>query len=215
MIKQSYAHGNKITDKNTKSILHPHLRAIPRQPQVQFIGHGTVYDHEGLAESKLQHPSHKTFHKTRVSDEDEAKGFTRFYRWHQDAALYGDLAPPRVTSLYGIGVPKGPTQICRYDDGTGDELRVPLGATAFVSGKNMFDALGPEMKSLAVRTKVKFAPHCFVWMAPAHAHSTGLGMETEGLEVPMNELPPWEEEKTQILPVVSAHSCTNHPHLIV
>jgi len=48
---------------------------------------------------------------------------------HIDAALY-DLSPPKVTSLYAVSVPKGEPQICRYDDGTGDELKVPLGGTA-------------------------------------------------------------------------------------
>ncbi|KAF7974886.1 hypothetical protein HWV62_11025 [Athelia sp. TMB] len=209
---ESYGHGNK-KDSGIKSILHPHLTAIPRQPQVQLIGHGLVRDHEGLSESHLQHPSHKTFHKTRVSDEDEAKGYTRFYRWHQDAALYGDLAPPKVTALYGIGVPQGPRQTCRYDDGTGEELSVPLGTTAFVSGKNMFEALTPTLKSVAVRSRVKYAPHCFVWMAPAHAHSTGLGMETEGLELPMNELPPWEEAKMQTLPALWKNAVTGNLHV--
>jgi xanthine dioxygenase len=183
--------------------LHPDLKTIPRQPQVQLIGNGTVYNHEGLTEAALKHPSHTTFHKTRVSDEDEAKGITRFYRWHQDAALY-ELAPPKVTALYGISVPQGPHQTCRYDDETGDELSVPLGTTAFVSGTTMFEILPSELKSLAVRSKVKFAPHCFVWMAPAKAHSTGLKLETEGLELPWSELPPWEESKIVILPVVSA-----------
>lgn len=162
-----------------------------------------VYDHEGLAEAKLKHPSHTTFHKTRISSEDEAKGFTRFYRWHIDAALY-DLSPPKVTTLYGITVPDGAPQICRYDDGTGDELPVPLGTTAFVSGKTMFDILPSELKSLAVRTRVKYAPHPYVWMAPSHAMSTGLGIESEGLELPLYELPPWEESRQKILPIVSS-----------
>jgi hypothetical protein len=48
---------------------------------------------------------------------------------HIDAALYG-LAPPKVTTLYAVSVPKGKEQVCRYDDGTGDELKVPLGGTA-------------------------------------------------------------------------------------
>lgn len=48
---------------------------------------------------------------------------------HIDAALY-DLNPPKATTLYALSVPSGPTQICRYDDGTGDELPVPLGTTA-------------------------------------------------------------------------------------
>ena len=172
-------------------------------PQVQLIGNGTVYNHEGLAEAKLKHPSHTTFHKTRVSEEDEAKGVTRFYRWHIDAALY-DLSPPKVTTLYGITVPKGNKQICRYDDGTGDELEVPLGTTAFVSGKTMFEILPAELKSLAVRSRVKYAPHPYVWMTPAHAKSTGLGIETEGLEEPWDQLPAWDESKIKIFPLVRA-----------
>jgi hypothetical protein len=30
---------------------------------------------------------------------------------------------------YAVSVPKGEPQTCRYDDGTGDELKVPLGGT--------------------------------------------------------------------------------------
>lgn len=48
---------------------------------------------------------------------------------HIDAALY-DLDPPKVTTLYGLKVPQGETQTVRYDDGTGDELKVPLGTTS-------------------------------------------------------------------------------------
>ena len=185
-------------------------------PQVQLIGNGTVYNHEGLAEAMLKHPSHTTFHKTRVSEEDTAHGYTRFYRWHIDAALY-DLSPPKVTTLYGITVPQGDPQVVRYDDETGDELKVPLGTTAFVCGKTMFEILPPDLKSLAVRSKVKYAPHPYVWMAPARANSTGLGIETEGLELPLDELPPWEEARRKTLPLVrmqtslrmadDAHSC--------
>lgn len=198
---ESYGHGNNKTGSEKKSILHPDLKTIPRVPQVQLIGNGTVYNHEGLAEAKLKHPSHTTFHKTRVSPEDEAKGYTRFYRWHIDAALY-DLSPPKVTTLYGVTVPQGPHQTVRYDDGTGDELEVPLGTTAFVDGKNMFDILPPELKSVAVRTRVRYAPHPYVWMAPAHALPTGLGIMAEGLEMSYDELPPWEESKVKVLPMV-------------
>jgi hypothetical protein len=170
-------------------------------PQVQLIGNGTVYDHEGLAEAKLKHPSHTTFHKTSVSPEDAAAGATRFYRWHIDAALY-DLSPPRVTTLYALRVPRGPPQVCRYDDGTGDALPVPLGTTAFVAGKTMWTLLPPELKSVAVRARVRYAPHPYVWMGPAHAKSTGLGLECEGLEMELGALPPWEEAKRKTLPVV-------------
>ena len=179
-----------------------------------------MYDHEGLAEAKLKHPSHTTFHKTRVSEEDEAKGYTRYYRWHIDAALY-DLSPPKVTTLYGVTVPAGPHQTVRYDDGTGDELEVPLGTTAFVDGKTMFDILPPQLKSLAVRTKVKYSPHPYVWMAPAHALPTGLGILSEGLEMSNDELPEWEASKVKVLPMVRLHPVSfnsppkvEHSHLI-
>jgi xanthine dioxygenase len=213
---EQYGHGNNKTEGTKKSILHPDLKTIPRVPQVQLIGNGTVYDHEGLAEAKLKHPSHTTFHKTRVSLKDEAHGATRFYRWHIDAALYG-LSPPRVTTLYGLRVPAGTHQVCRYDDGSGDELPVPLGTTAFVSGRTMFEILPPELKSLAVRARVRYAPHPYVWMAPASAMPTGLGIETEGLELPLDELPPWEEEKVKIFPVVRAPAallCTMCSYLL-
>jgi hypothetical protein len=115
------------------------------------------------------------------------------------------LSPPKVTTLYGITVPDGARQTCKYDDGTGDELDVPLGTTAFVSGKTMFDILPAELKSLAVRSKVKYSPHPYVWMAPARAMETGLGIESEGLELPLDQLPEWEESKRKILPVVRLH----------
>ncbi|KAJ3722646.1 hypothetical protein C8R42DRAFT_721003 [Lentinula raphanica] len=49
--------------------------------------------------------------------------------------------------------PKVNIQICRYADGTVDELEVPRGTTAFVRGKTLFDIL-PK-----VRSKVRYAPH--------------------------------------------------------
>lgn len=83
------------------------MTSLPNTPQVQIIGHGVVHDHEAIEEISLKHGRHPEFHKTRILEEDEAKGFTRFFRWHMDAALY-DLAPPKVTALYGLKVPKGP-----------------------------------------------------------------------------------------------------------
>ena len=41
-----------------------------------------------------------------------------------------DVSRPKVTTLYGLKVPGGEPQTIRYDDGTGDELKVPLGTTA-------------------------------------------------------------------------------------
>jgi len=211
---ESYGHGNNKTQTTVKSILHPDLKTIPRVPQVQLIGNGTVYNYEGLESATLRHPSHTTFHKTAVSPADEAAGVTRFYRWHIDAALY-ELSPPKVTTLYAIQVPQGPPQTCRYDDGTGDELPVPLGTTAFVSGKTMFDMLPRELQSVAVRARIRYAPHPYVWMAPAAAHSTGLAIESEGKELPLSELPPWSEDKVKVFPVTWKNPVTGALHFQV
>ncbi|EGG07641.1 uncharacterized protein MELLADRAFT_71644 [Melampsora larici-populina 98AG31] len=164
----TYGHDNEKSGIQSKSVLHPDLKTLPSQPQVQLIGNGKVIDQEiapGMDPlPTLKHPHHKTFHKTVVSEEDESKGYTRFYRWHIDAALY-KLDPPKVTTLQALRVPEGKHQVCRYDDGTGDELSVPLGTTAFVSGQKMFEILPKELKSLAVRTKVQYAPHP-LWKNP-------------------------------------------------
>ncbi|OSX66802.1 hypothetical protein POSPLADRAFT_1050974 [Postia placenta MAD-698-R-SB12] len=211
---ESFGHGNRKLENDKKSILYPTLKGIPRVPQVYLVGNGTAYDHEGLREVMLKHPSHTSWHKTSISQEDQEKGATRFVRWHMDAALY-DLLPPKVTTLYGINVPQGPRQTIRYDDGTGDELEVPLAATAFISGKTTFDILPPELKSLAVRSRVKNAPHPYTWISTAKAKSTGMGIETEGLEMPYDQLPPWEESKVQILPMAWKNPVTGHLHIQV
>ena len=54
---ESYGHGNNKTGSEKKSVLHPDLKTIPRVPQVQLIGNGTVYNHEGLAEARARTPS--------------------------------------------------------------------------------------------------------------------------------------------------------------
>ncbi|KAI0717128.1 Clavaminate synthase-like protein [Earliella scabrosa] len=209
---EHYGHGNNKTENDKKSILNPLLKTIPRVPQVQLIGNGTLTNYEGLAHVELQHSPHRNFHKTHLSPAEEAQGYTRFYRWHMDAALY-DLSPPKATSLYAVRVPVGPRQRVRYDDGSGDELEVSLGTTAFVDGRIMFAGLPEDLKSVAVRTKVRYAPHPFVWMAHARAVSTGLGLVSEGLEVPYAELPPWEEVKVKVLPMLWKNPVTGELHL--
>lgn len=194
----SYGHGKTI-DGN-RSILHPDLKTIPHQPQVQVIGNGRVESYEGLEDFRLRHPHHRTFHATAIPDNEDLD-FTRFYRWHIDAALYGTLAPPVVTTLLAVQVPGGRRQTCRYDDGSGDELEVALGTTAFVSGYTMYDALSDADKAFARGTKVEYAPHPYVWMSSAKSRSDGLGLLSQDLEVPIDELPPHSRDEIQILPL--------------
>ena len=193
----SYGHGKTLDAK--RSILHPDLKTIPHQPQVQVIGNGFVPEYEGLKNIQLRHPHHRTFHATTIPDEDDLD-FTRYYRWHIDAALYG-LAPPVVTTLLAVKVPGGRRQICRYDDGTGDEKDVPLGTTAFASGYEMFERLSPEDQDFARTSKVEYAPHPYIWMSGAKSRSDGLGLVSEGKELPFDQLPEIDEAKIQVLPL--------------
>ncbi|KAJ4372025.1 hypothetical protein N0V83_003798 [Neocucurbitaria cava] len=192
-----YGHGKTLDAK--RSILHPDLKTIPHQPQVQVIGNGPVAEFEGLKNITLKHPHHRTFHKEAISDEDDREN-TRFYRWHIDAALY-DLEPPKVTSLLAVKVPKTEFQTLRYDDGTGDEVQLSRGSTAFVSSYKMYDLLSEEDKAFVRGTKVQYAPHPYIWMSPARSRSDGLGLISDNLELPNDQLPPIDESKIKILPM--------------
>jgi alpha-ketoglutarate-dependent taurine dioxygenase len=100
-----------------------------------------------------------------------------------------------------VNVPAGRRQTLRYDDGTGDELDVPLGTTAFVSGQKMYNVLSEEDKEFVRNANVEYAPHPYIWMSPARSRSDGLGMESDGLELPESELPPIDKADIKILPM--------------
>ncbi|KKA19163.1 hypothetical protein T310_6874 [Rasamsonia emersonii CBS 393.64] len=196
----SYGHGSTTTLDAKRSVLHPDLKTVPHQPQVQILGHGFVPSYEGLQNLVLRHPHHRTFHRDAIPAEDDLL-FTRFYRWHIDAALYA-LNPPLVTSLLAVSLPSTKRrQTVRYDDGSGDELDVSLGTTAFVSGYQMYDRLSDEDKEFVRTSKIEYAPHPYIWMSRARSLPTGLGLYTEGRELSETELPAIDANKIQILPM--------------
>jgi alpha-ketoglutarate-dependent taurine dioxygenase len=208
---QTYGHGH---DKELlrKSVLVQDLISLPGVPQVQLIGNGPVRDHEGVPEALLRHPSHRTFHQQPLSEAQEEADYTRFYRWHVDAALY-KLHPPKVTTLLALEVPENRTQTVLYDDGTGDSLSVPLGTTAFVSGARAFRDLTAEQQALALRTQVRYAPHPYVWIKNARANPTGLGLVSEGKELTHDALPAFKTEEVVTLPLVWVNPLTREPAL--
>jgi alpha-ketoglutarate-dependent taurine dioxygenase len=208
---KTYGHGHDKTLMK-KSVLVQDLVSIPHTPQVQLLGNGRVTDHEGLDEVTLTHPSHRTFHREPLTAEQETDDFTRFYRWHIDAALY-KLQPPKVTTLLALEVPKNRQQTVLYDDGSGDALSVPLGTTAFVSGYRAFRDLSDEQKAFALRTQARYAPHPYVWIRNARALSSGLGIASESRELERAALPPFEEASIAKLPLVWVNPVTREPAL--
>ncbi|KAG0169965.1 hypothetical protein DFQ28_003336 [Apophysomyces sp. BC1034] len=208
----TYGHGGQHRAK--ESVISRDLSPMPDAPQVQLLGHGVVKDYQGIAERKLSHPNHRTYHHTPLTEEEEAQGKTRFFRWHMDAALY-KLNPPKVTSLFGVKNPEPRRQTVQYDDGTGHTLNVQLGTTAFISGQKAFEILPIEAKELAFRTKVKYAPHPYLWMSKAKLMSNGLGVVSENKELTPEQLPPIEEDDIKIYPMLWKNPVTRKIHFQV
>ncbi|ODV90014.1 hypothetical protein CANCADRAFT_1743 [Tortispora caseinolytica NRRL Y-17796] len=207
----NYGHSKEF--RHEKSVLRADGVTVPTQPQVQVLGQGHHHEHEGMMLIDLKHPSHVTFHKDPLSIEEIAKGDTRYYRWHIDSALYG-LSPPVVTTLLGINCPNPEKrQRIRYDDGSGHTKNSAQAATAFISGENAFNLLSDEDKELALGAIVEYAPHPYIFISNAKAHSTGLTMISENKELSFDELPPWEPSKVKRLPMVWTNPVTGKHHL--
>ena len=207
-----YGHDEKLFH-SPESVLAKDGKCVPRRPEVMMVGNGTFpAGHEGMGEFTLEHPSQRTFHKKTLTPEEIANHHTRFYRWHIDAALY-EYSPPVVTTLLGVVVPpKTERQTIYYDD-TGEKLEVSTGATAFISGKASFDLLSQNDKEFALNTTVVYAPHPYIYIHKCKATSDGLTMVSEGKEVPLDELPHWEEAKLKKLPMVWTNPVTGKQHL--
>ncbi|CAH7681586.1 taurine catabolism dioxygenase TauD, TfdA family-domain-containing protein [Phakopsora pachyrhizi] len=107
--------------------------------------------------------------------------------------------------------PQGPRQICRYNNGTGDQLDVPLGTTAFVSGKKMFEILSLELKKSSHPIKVQIRPSSL----RRDVKSNGLGIKVENMEQPRDQLPSFEESKIKTFPLLSENPVTGNLHLQV
>ncbi|KAJ5207604.1 hypothetical protein N7449_001983 [Penicillium cf. viridicatum] len=152
---EAYGH-----DKTRSHDMHKFSMGVPDQPQVQIKGHGFVDSFMGLHDINLWHPHHRDSHRD-VIPEDKSDAYTRFNRWHIDAALY-DLNPPKVTTLMAVKVPQGRRQTVLYDDGSGEELDASLATTAFISGENMFNMLSPQDQEFVLTSKAEYAPHPYV-----------------------------------------------------
>lgn len=206
-----YGHGKEFRDQ--KSVLRKDGISVPDVPQVQILGQGQIKNHCGHRSAQLTHPTHLTFHKDVLSKEDLLNGYTRFYRWHIDSALYG-LSAPVCTTLLALNVPSATTkrQKIRYED-TLEELEVAQAATAFISGANAFDILSDEDKKLALETTVVYPPHPFIFISDAKATWDGLSMHSEERETALCDMPPFEKSKIKRLPLVWTNPVTGKHHL--
>lgn len=195
----------------------PKRPAIPVQPQVHILGRGPLPDgHYGFPPGfEVQGIDHHEFHlPPHIPDEEREAGASRFYQWHFDGSLY-KIPPPRVGCLLAVRTPKGPDVTVRWDDGTGTEMKIAPGATAMVSGSKALELLDEETRNIVMNSRIEYAPHAFVWMTPAHSTRLGHLLETEGLEKPLDQLPPWQEEHICRYPMVWTNPKTGEKSLQV
>ncbi|KAK3676884.1 hypothetical protein LTR78_003088 [Recurvomyces mirabilis] len=215
-----FAHGTDpyLTSHNGVDIYGlPNRPAIPIQPQVHILGRGEVpTDHYSLPPKfKIKGIDHVDFHlPPHISTEDRENGASRFYQWHFDGSLY-NIPPPRVGCLLAVRTPKGPDVTVRWDDGSGSELKIAPGATAVVAGSRALELLDDELKNIVLYSRIEYAPHAFKWMSTAHSTRLGHLIETEGLEVPLDRLPAWEQSKLCIYPMVWSNPVTGEQSLQV
>ncbi|KAK1979864.1 TfdA family taurine catabolism dioxygenase TauD [Colletotrichum cereale] len=195
-----FAHGKDplLTTHNGINIYGiPKRPAIPEQPQVHILGRGPLPDdHYGFPPGfEVQGIDHEEFHlPPHIPAVDREQGASRFYQWHFDGALYA-IPPPRVGCLLAVKTPKGPDVTVRWDDGSGTEMKMAPGSTAMVAGSRALSLLDEETSNIVLNSRIEYAPHAFSWMAGAHSTRLGHLLETEGLEKPLDQLPPWERSK--------------------
>lgn len=215
-----FAHGADplLTSHNGVNIYGiPKRPAIPVQPQVHILGRGAVPDnHYSFPPGfEVQGIDHEEFHlPPHLTHEEREQGASRFYQWHFDGSLY-KIPPPRVGCLLAVRTPKGPDVTVRWDDGTGTEMSMAPGSTAMVAGSRALELLDSDTRRLVLNSRIEYAPHAFVWMSTAHSTRLGHLLETEGLEKPLDSLPPWDPQHVCVYPMVWTNPVTGEKSLQV
>lgn len=81
-------------------------------------------------------------------------------------------------------------------------MKVKPGQTAFFSTIQLYDLLTDEEKILADNSWVEYAPFPYMWIEKCKGRPNGLGLENEGLEHMLEDLPEWEPAKIKRYPMV-------------
>ncbi|KAK3066183.1 hypothetical protein LTR53_017571 [Teratosphaeriaceae sp. CCFEE 6253] len=195
----------------------PNRPAIPVQPQVHILGRGQLPNdhHQFPPNFKVKGINHVDFHlPPHIPAEEREKGASRFYQWHFDGSLY-NIPPPRVGCLLAVRTPKGPDVTVRWDDGSGHELEIAPGSTAMVAGSRALALLDDATRAIVLNSRIEYAPHAFKWMSTARSTRLGHSIETEGREMPLDQLPAWEKENVCVYPMVWTNPVTSEPSLQV
>jgi len=94
-------------------------------------------------------------------------------------------------------------------------MDIAPGATAMIAGSQALALLDDETRNTVMHSRIEYAPHAFKWMSTARSTRLGHLLETEGLEVPLDDLPTWESDKICIYPMVWTNPVTSEKSLQV
>lgn len=179
------------------------MLGIPGAENVRLIGKGYQgEDHYGIKDYTIMKGLSHEWHGKKLPMEDFKAGISRFQRWHIDAPLY-DREPAWFTTLRCVKRPTQPEITVRWDDGSGQSLTCEPGLTAFFSNTQAYDLMTDDEKKVADHSWVEYAPHPYKWIGNCSGRTNGLGLETEGKELPLEEIGEFEESKIKRYPMVS------------
>ncbi|MAD84951.1 MAG: hypothetical protein CL912_18490 [Deltaproteobacteria bacterium] len=176
---------------------------IPGAPGVRLVAAGYQgKDHYGLKDIEFRTSTILNTHANPPTQEEIDAGITRFGRWHIDFAGW-ELHAPLVTALRCVKLPVGPEQTLRWDDGTGREIKVKPGLTAFYSCEQQYAEFSPEEREMVDNSEVQYAAHPYQWISRCKQDSMGITIpQGQGLEMKPDERPQVDESKVQRLPMV-------------
>ncbi|KAL8292458.1 hypothetical protein RQP46_001070 [Phenoliferia psychrophenolica] len=190
---------------------------IPGVEQCQVLGYGQVPpNHYGLPDDlAIARQDHTAVHKTPLTAEELAQGHTRLMQLHFDGALY-NAPPPFCGSLLAVRTPKGPDLTLRFDNVNGrGEKKMGPGSTAYFSAAQAYRLLSPAQQELANNSMITYAPHAFSWIAGTKFTNDASSIVSEGKEVPLDKLPPWEESRLKTMPWVFHNPMNGEKSLMV
>ncbi|KAF2994622.1 hypothetical protein E8E13_003550 [Curvularia kusanoi] len=168
---------------------------VPDAGSFVFIGKGQQDDPRyGKPGLNMGDGNLNQYYSKPLSDSEFEAGRTRFHWWSTDGTFW-QYEPPTFTMLRPIKFPAGglDKQIVEWADGSDQRMEVKPGRTAFVDVEQLYDMLSDEEKRMLDHSWVEYMYWPYEWIKGCRGAPNGLGVASEGREVPEEEMEKIEE----------------------